>query len=600
MATSSRPHTVSRPQNLWHTPGVPSFLEDLYRGTFRWDLIHPFPVQDGADQQAGDRVLAAFGALLRERVDPTEVDVSQRLPTGLLDALVAGGYTRLQADPELGGLGLSSMNTFRIVQAAASWSMPVAQLLSVQNTIGVGSYLPALPPGPLRDTISARVRGGVISGNADTEPAGAANRRRMTIATPIEGGAAYLLNGQKVFTGNGPVAGMVNVTATVQGPDRDRVRVFFVDTSSPGFSVSAHHEFMGLKGFPAGALTFDNVRVPAELVMVEEEHNRRLTPELSRLIIRGRVHTIAGPSLAFGKLCLHWSREFANRRQVDDRPLGSFEEIQRMVSATLSEVFALETLAQWCLLGEDARDGERAVNLRYEQVAAKNLSSMTCWRMVDRTMSLLGAEGYESAQSKARRGAQPLPVERAFREARGLRISGGVDFQIDNWTSQVGIFWCYYPEPENARAIESEQVDVSCLDDADLTEPNLDHLRFTAHQVKAFARTCLALARRHPDPQELFAQEHLLIQLNQVASELLLMSLVLARTSRYGRLGPDSTQELADLYCAAARRRIDDLWRRITVEQPGEHASASAAWLAGDRWAHLMSDVLTETPPTAS
>ncbi|MFF7636501.1 acyl-CoA dehydrogenase family protein [Kitasatospora sp. NPDC008050] len=591
--------TSPRPQNPWHVPGVPSFLEDLYRGEFRWDLIHPFPVQDKEDRLAGERVLAAFGALLRERVDPTEVDTERQLPAGLLEALAAGGYTRLRSAPELGGLGLSGMNAFRIVQAAASWSMPVAQLLSVHNTVGVGAYLPALPPGPLREALGARVRAGHLCGHADTEPAGAANRQRGTRAVPVEGGAAYLLTGQKVFTSNAPVAGMLSVTATVREAGGDRVRIFFVDTTSPGLTVAAQHEFMGLKGFPLGAITLKNVRVPAELMLAEEEQDQGVAPEPNQLIVRGRVHTIAAPALALGRLCLHWSREFAGRRQVDGRPLGSFEEIQRMIAATLGEVFALETLAQWCLLGEDAQPGEGAVNLRYEQLAAKNLSSVTCWRIVDRTMSLLGAEGYETARSKAGRGAPPLPLERAFREARGLRIACGVDFQLDNWAAQLGVLGCYYPEPANARAIESEPADVGCLDHADLTEPNLGHLRFTAHQVKAFARTCLALVRRHPDPRELFEQEHLLIQLNQVAGELLLMSLVLARTSRNGRLGPESTQELADLYCAAARRRIDDLWRRITVEQPSGHADASAAWLSGERWADLVSDVLTDTPPAA-
>ncbi|WP_329577125.1 acyl-CoA/acyl-ACP dehydrogenase [Kitasatospora sp. NBC_01250] len=593
MATS--PH----PQNPWHVPGVPSFLEGLYLGEFRWDLIHPFPVQDKADRQAGDRVLAAFGALLRERVDPSEVDAERRLPPGLLEALAAGGYTRLQSAPELGGLGLSGMNAFRIVQAAASWSMPVARLLAVHSTVGAGAPLAALPPGPLHEGLGARVRAGDVCGSADTAPTGADGRPCGTTAAPVEGGAAYLLTGGKVFTGNGSLAGLVGVTATVREAGGERVRTFFVDTADPGLTVTAEHEFMGLKGYPARELALRNVRVPAELMAAEEEHDQDPTPELNRLVVRSRVHSIVAPALALGRLCLHWSREFTGRRQVDGRPLGSFEETQRMVAATLGEVFALETLAQWCLLGEDGPADKRTANLRYEHLAAKNLASATCWRIVDRTMSLLGAEGYETAHSKARRGAVPLPVERAFREARGLRIACGVDFQLDNRAARLGVLGCYYPEPANARAIESEPADVSCLDDADLTEPNLGHLRFTAHQVKAFARTCLALVRRHPDPQELFEQEHLLIQLNQVAGELLLMSLVLARTSQCGRLGPESTQELAELYCAAARRRIDDLWRRITVEQPSGHADASAAWLAGERWADLVSDVLTDAPPTA-
>ncbi|WP_328687054.1 acyl-CoA/acyl-ACP dehydrogenase [Streptomyces caniferus] len=581
-----------RPLNPWYSDETPSFLEHLYRGELRWDLISRFPRQDPADREAGDRALTAFSDLLRERVDPVEVDATGVLPPELPEALAAGGFDRLQVPPSLGGLGLSALNTFRVVEAAAGWSMPTAQILSVQNTIGVGPFLPALPPGPLRDTVEARTRSGVFSGNGDTEPQGAANHKRFTTATPTEDGAAFLLNGEKVFTGNAPIAAMVNVTATVREGDSERVRLFFVDTDSPGFRVSAHHEFMGLKGFPSGALTFEDVRVPAHMMMVEGEHNRRLTPELYRRLVVGRVHTIGAPSLAFSRLCLEWARDFVNRRQIDERPLGSYDEIQRNVADTLSEVFALETLTQWCLLAED----QVPANPGFEQVAAKNLTSLTAWRVVERTMALYGAEGYETERSKARRGVPPVPLERAFREARGLRISGGVDFMMDIWMAHKAVFWCYYPLPANAEAIEAEP-DLSCLDEADLTEANLDHLRFAVTGTKTFARTCLELARRYPDQDELFEQERLLIPLTQIGNELLLMSLVLGRTSSLGTSGPQSTQDLADVYCAEARLRIADAWRRHHAADSPAASRAAGQWLSGERWADLLPDMPGDASP---
>jgi hypothetical protein len=52
-------------------------------------------------------------------------------------------------------------------------------------------------------------------------------------------------------------------------------------------------------------------------------------------------------------------------------------------------------------------------------------------------MSLLAAEGAETAHSKTRRGAPALPVERLFRDARVLRITGGVDFTVDLWAAEA-------------------------------------------------------------------------------------------------------------------------------------------------------------------
>ncbi|MFE9926446.1 acyl-CoA dehydrogenase family protein [Streptomyces sp. NPDC005774] len=580
-----------RPSNPWYSDETPSVLEHLYRGELRWDLISRFPRQDPEDREAGDNALATFATLLREQVDPGEVDATGQLPSGLLKALASSGFDRLQVDPSLGGLGLSALNTFRVVETAASWSMATAQILSVQNTIGVGPFLPALPPGPLRDTVEARTRAGVFSGNSDTEPQGASNHRRYTTATPIEDGDAFLLNGEKVFSGNAPIADMVNVTATVREGDSERVRLFFVDTDSPGVRISAHHDFMGLKGFPSGAVTFEDVRVPAHMVMVEGEHNRRLTPELYRRLVVGRVHTIAAPSLAISRLCLRWAREFVERRQIDERPLASYDEIRRNAADTLSEVFALETLVQWCLLS----GRQVPANPSFEQVAAKNLSSMTAWRVVERTMSLYGAEGYETEDSKARRGVPPVPLERVFREARGLRISGGVEFMLDIWMAQRAVFWCYYPQPDNIEAIESAEPDLGCLDEADLTDANLDHLRFAVTETRALARTCAELARRHPDQRELFERERLLIPLTQIGNELLLMSLVLGRTSSLGTEGDGTTQDLADIYCAEARLRIADAWRRHRTADSPAASRAADDWFGGERWADLLPDAAVDS-----
>ena len=54
-------------------------------------------------------------------------------------------------------------------------------------------------------------------------------------------------------------------------------------------------------------------------------------------------------------------------------------------------------------------------------------------------MSLLAAEGLETARSKAARAAQPLPVERALRDARALRIAGGVDFLLDKYFGETAV-----------------------------------------------------------------------------------------------------------------------------------------------------------------
>lgn len=589
-----------RPRTEMSMPGIASFTEELCVGRFRWDLIHPFPVQDPTERQIGDAAVKEAVGFVTAHVDPTALDATKQLPEGLLDDLRTRGYLSLMLGPELGGLGLSRFNAFRVIEAVTSWSTAVGLLLAIQNGIGAGPFAEVLPPGPLRDLVRERVAAGAVSGSADTEPSGQANTHRRTVATPTGDGRAYLLSGEKIHISNAAVADLLAVTATVTEPTGPQTRLFFVDMSSPGVRVESVHEFMGIKGFPSGRVLLRDVRVPRELMLVEDAPGRH-TPELSFLLLKGRLHVVVAPALALTKVCLEWSREFALRRHVDGRSVGEYDAVQRLISHSLADLFALETVAQWVMVGDSGPD---PVNLRLEQLAAKNITSLACWRVVDRTMSLLAGEGYETAPSKAARGLAPVPMERVFRDARGLRIWGGVDFLVDNWFSRLVTFQYYYPEPDNVAEIEGDPGGQPVPDVPALSTRNRTHLRFVADQARTLARDCLRLARRHPDPEELFARQEVLILTARILTELVTMSLVLSRTAGLaddqGDPAPGTgrdAQDLADVYCCAAARRIAG-WRRQLCDDDGpDHGGVAAGWLRGDRFGGSTGDVVAH-PPT--
>ena len=537
--------------------------------------------------------------ILKSRVNPTAVDVARELPEGLLEELRRNGFLNLQDPPDVNGLGLSSYNTFRVVQAAASWSVPVALVLGIQTAVGSGTYLRALPPGDLYSYVEQRLLDGIISGSADTEPAGASNSARQTRAVPIDNGETFLLTGEKIHIGNGPIADVVTVSAMLDEDGQDRPRLFFVETSDPGFSVRSRHEFMGVKGFPNAALVLDGVRVPRERMIVEVDPDTevRITPELTMAVVRGRLHLITAPGLAISKLCLEWSRNFVNRRTVDGRPLGSREEIQHMVSATMADVFAIQALAEWSLLPADQPD--LGLNVAFEQNVTKAISAEICWRVADRTMDLLAGEGFETAVSKARRGVPALPLERFYRDARNLRISGGVSFLLQFWAARMSQF-SYYGPGHGGQAAASSRDAGREPRTKDLDPVNADHLRFAAAETRRLGTACEEFVAGHPAPG-LYEHQHRLIAFSQIADEILTMSVVLAKAARLYREGRTEAQNLADIHCSHARDRLAGLWRQAEPETAGpDHAAVSDAWLSGDdRYASLLTGVITDVPPTA-
>lgn len=569
--------------------------DELYLGRLRWDLLRPFPTQDAEDRRIGDATVSALRDLLREHVDPAVVDQTRQLPEELPELLRQGGFFGLTIAAEFGGLALSPMNALRVVEVAASWSPAVAWMLAISNGLGSGCYLPLLDEGPLRELVLAAVRAGAISGSADTEVGGAANSGRATTAVPVEDGAAYLISGEKIFIGNAPLAGLVDVSAKVEHDGVEQIRIFFVPTDSPGVRVASRQDFMGLHGASMGVLRFDQVRVPAEQLLPASNDQWRDEPELVRLAVLGRMLIIASPSLAIAKLCLAWSKEFVNRRVMDGRPLGEYDEIQRLVAQTAADVFAIESITQWGLLSGDLADKAP------ELTAAKNLTSVACWRVVDRTMSLLGGEGFETALSKARRGTTPLPVERFARDARGLRIAGGVDFLLDYWTALAAIDAGYRqpdstpPTPESAaKAVEDEP-----QDDASLSPRCREHLAHVRAESRALAELCGRLTRQY-GVDALAEQEHRLVLIGRIGTALLGMAVVLARAAHLADQGNTVALDLADIACTEAAKDLAGLWPQLADDPQPDYAAMSARVLGSDQMDFLLDGVITDLPPYGS
>ncbi len=512
-------------------------VPELWAGRLRWDLLHPFP------QPPAQGPHPAVGPLLAS-LDPVAVDESRTLPAAFFDELRRGDLLRLQLPPADRGLGLSDWDTFEVVSAAMRVCPAAGFILGTHNGIGLPALLPALPPGELRDLLVARLRQGAVSGWADTEPTGAANSLPATTATPIEGG--WELSGRKVYISNGTVADELIVSALLPNGEAG---LFVVDTTTPGFTVEAPLEIIGLHGLPLGALRLNRVRVPA-VRHVPQEGTWREAPLLEPVSARGRTYLVAAASLALAERALQMQRDVAERRIVDGRPLSEYGAVGELIARSVADTAAIRAVVQWCLLGDDTAN----LTARFlDRKAAKNATSLACWRVVDRTLSLFGAEGVETAAGKRRRGVPAWPVEQLLRDARVLRVTGGVDFALDVWAAEAalaqpaafawrGLVGAVGPMPAHNRA----------------------HLLDAADQAARLRRALRAVSDPEDQPR--------LGARGRIMSELFTMAVTLA----------GAPPEAADVYCAEARQRLAGLWAALEPSQSPPYASVAASLLAGD------------------
>ncbi|MEU6457553.1 acyl-CoA dehydrogenase family protein [Streptomyces sp. NPDC047065] len=545
-----------------------NILRDMIHGTLPWGRLCEAPAPSGQDRRAADDAIDALRRILDRHVDARAVDGGRPLGDDLVRSLADAGFLAMLLSREDGGLGLSEYGAFRVYETAASHSPAVSMLLAGHNSMGPSTYLPTLPQGPLRDLLARHLAEGSLSAIASTEPEGAANTDRSCLARRSADGAGHLLSGDKVFITNGSRARLLAVTATIE--ETGQVGLFFVEAPAPGFEVIAEHEFMGLHGAPTSHIRLTDVFVPDGHMVSAHEQWRTASP-FAELHTLARVYLISAPSMASARRSLGWARDWVTTRRVDGKELASYEAVQRMIAASAADVFAADSAVRWAL----AWQGTQAP--LWERDALKNLTSTAAWRVTDRTVSLLGAQGYESARGKAARGVPDLPAEQAQRDVRGMRIGGGVDFNLDRVLA-ARLLATYYRGERPERTGAPEPVAARLLSAA-----NQEHLARVEHGVRRLADACGVLTSTLPSA-ELLARQETLITVNRIVTELFGQAVVLARTEHLDPADPAAplAQDLTDVHCDAAQGRLTALWARLGRELPAAYPRVAQAWTDGE------------------
>ncbi|MDQ1738756.1 MAG: hypothetical protein QOE53_408, partial [Pseudonocardiales bacterium] len=380
-------------------------------------------------------------------------------------------------------------------------------------------------------------------------------------------------------------AHLLDVSATVTTNGSKQIRVFFVETDTPGVTVSPQ-DFMGLSGAPLAVVRFDNVRLPAGQLLPADVDAWRDDAALVRLAVLGRMLTVAPPSMAITKLCLAWSRDFVARRVIDGRGLGEYEEIKRHLARTAADAYAIESIVLWGLLSGNLAERNP------ELTVAKNVISLACWAAIDRTVSLFAAEGYETAASKGRRGGAAIPLERFYRDARSVRISGGVDFLLDIWTA-VGAVQGAYGSADTARA-DTGRVDGPVVTDAALSPRCQQHLAFLQDQAGDLAAECRRLVADGLGgglTDAAVRSEHRLMLIGRIGSLLLAMAVVLARTAQLTERGDQLAGELADIACADYRSQLAGAWAELHADPAPDFRTISDHVLGDGSFAAVFGEI---------
>src|SRR5512145_1550103 len=220
-----------------------SFTAEVFKGNFRWDLLHPFPAQSAEDKRIGDEYIEKIRPVIEKYIDPWDIDEKGEYPREALDAMAAIGLFGMKIPKEYGGLGLSVTNYARVLGLVGSYCSNTVTYLSAHQSIGVPQPLREFGTEEQKRKYLPRLARGELSAFALTEPdVGSDPARMTTIATPTEDGKAFILNGDKQWCTNvtDPKTKLIAVLART--PDKElpngkkvpQISCLVVETDWPG------------------------------------------------------------------------------------------------------------------------------------------------------------------------------------------------------------------------------------------------------------------------------------------------------------------------------------------------------------------------------
>ncbi|WP_286965066.1 MULTISPECIES: acyl-CoA dehydrogenase family protein [Acinetobacter] len=251
--------------------------------------------------------------------------------------------------------------------------------------------------------------GEVVTAIAMTEPGTGSDLQAVRTSAVLEGGE-YVINGSKIFITNGYLCDMAIVVCKTGHSEKGsaNLSLIMVEADRAGFSKGKPLNKIGMKGQDTCELFFDNVRVPKENLLGQEDMGfMMLMKELAweRLIVA--IICQAGAEAAFAHTV-----KYTKERQAFSKPISAFQNTRFKLAELRTEIEICRAYLDRCMqlqltqeLGIDAA------------AAAKYKISELYSKVVDECLQLHGGYGY----------ILEYPIARAYLDNRANRIYAGTN-----------------------------------------------------------------------------------------------------------------------------------------------------------------------------
>ena len=337
-----------------------------------------------------------------------ELDRERAYPTKFVQALTASGFLAILIPEAYGGSGLDIRAAVAVMEeihkAGCNGAACHAQMYTMGTVLRHGSdaqktaFLPKIASGELR-----------LQAFGVTEPGSGTNTLGLRTTAVRQPDGTYVVNGQKVWTSRAEHSDLMVLLARTTPKDKVQKRteglsVFLVDMREAKGNGLEIKPIRTMINHATTEIFFDNLRIPGESLIGEEGKGFRYILDgmnAERILI-------AAECIGDARWFIRKATDYANERQVFERPIGQNQGIQ----FPIAECYAASEAAA-LMLGKAAAKFDAGEPCGAEANMAKYLASEASWRAADMCMQTHGGFAF----------AEEYDIERKFRETRLYRIA---------------------------------------------------------------------------------------------------------------------------------------------------------------------------------
>jgi alkylation response protein AidB-like acyl-CoA dehydrogenase len=196
----------------------PSLTREFFEGSIDDSILFPYPRI--SDEE--DRLVSGFVERLRAyceaHLDREWIDENERIPDEAIEELKRMGLFGISIPREFGGMGLSQSAYCRVFEFVTGYDVGLAIMLGVHLSIGIKGIQLAGTEEQKRLYLPRAATGEWFASFALTEPeAGSDANGVRSRAVPAPDGSGWILNGSKIWIGNGSFSEIIVAFSVITG-----------------------------------------------------------------------------------------------------------------------------------------------------------------------------------------------------------------------------------------------------------------------------------------------------------------------------------------------------------------------------------------------